>query len=175
MTRKVAGFTLIEAVVSLSVLSALAAIGLPSLTAFLEHQRTAAAMSSLVSQMSHARLAAVKYRHPTVLCPTVDGEHCLPGGDWTNGWMIFISRDKQLRPIVASDLLHIDLSPGNRNLRLYSSGRTHLRYLPDGRSAGTNLTINICDRQGQRLGAVIVNNVGRPRIERGPAGTACLD
>ena len=175
MAREVGGFTLIEAVVSLSVLSVLAVIGLPTLAAFLEQQRTEAAMSSLVSQMSHARLAAVKYRHPTVLCPTVDGEQCLPGGDWSNGWMIFIHRDKPLRPIVAFDLLHVDLSPGNRHLRLYSSGRSHLRYLPDGRSAGTNLTINICDRQGKRLGAVIVNNVGRPRTERGPAGTACLD
>lgn len=176
MARKTQGFTLVEVVSSLSILSILLAIGLPSLAAFLKQQRAAAAMSSLVSQMSHARLAAVKHRHPTVLCPSMDGEQCLPGGNWTHGWMIFVDRDDKRRPVRASDLLYIDLEPQSRGLRLHSSsGRSYLRYLPDGRSAGTNLTINICNDQGQRLGAVIVNNTGRPRIEWGTGETACRE
>jgi type IV fimbrial biogenesis protein FimT len=171
-----AGFTLVEAIVSLAVMTTLGTIVLPSLAALLEHQRAAAAMSSLVSQMSHARLAAVKHRRPTVLCPTFDGDTCAPGGDWSGGWMIFVNREVQMAPVQASDLLHVDLAPRNRNLRIRSSsGRSHLRYLPDGRSAGTNLTIHICNRTGGLLGAVIVNNVGRPRTERALQGTTCPD
>ena len=37
----------------------------------------------------------------------------------------------------------------------------------DGRSAGANLTISICSQDGAVLGRVIVNNMGRPRSERG--------
>ncbi|MBJ7574793.1 GspH/FimT family pseudopilin [Luteimonas sp. MC1828] len=173
MERKTAGFTLIESAVTVSVMSILVVLAFRPFVAFLEQQRAAATMASLVSQMSHARLAAVKHRHPTVLCPSVDGLQCLLGGDWSGGWMMFVDRDNLRRPSLPADVLQVELSPGTPHLRVYSStGRSHLRYLPDGRSAGANLTINVCTLQGMRVGAVIVNNAGRPRTERGQGG-AC--
>jgi len=68
----------------------------------------------------------------------------------------------------------VDLAPTSRHLRVVSTtGRQQLRYLPDGRSAGTNLTISICNPKGELLGAVIVNNMGRARSERPKVPTAC--
>lgn len=168
------GFTLIEVVTSLSVLSILLAVGLPAFSALLEHQRTSSAMAALVSQMSHARLAAVKHRRPVVLCPTTDGLRCDASRDWSNGWMVFVDRDEKRRPTRASDLLLLELSPRSTRLDIRSSaGRSHLRYLPDGRSAGSNLSIRICNPKGLKLGAVVVNNAGRPRTERAAPGTPC--
>ena len=68
----------------------------------------------------------------------------------------------------------IELLPLNPHLHIQSSsGRNHLRYLPDGRSAGSNLTIRICNQKGLLLGAVVVNNAGRPRTERARGDTPC--
>ncbi|MGY1459557.1 GspH/FimT family pseudopilin [Luteimonas sp. A534] len=174
MPRSPVGFTLIEVVTSLSVLSILLAVALPAFSALLEHQRTSAAMASLVSQMSHARLAAVKHRHPVVLCPSTDGLRCDTGGDWSNGWMVFVDRENRRRPTRAADLLQLDLLPRSTHLHIQSSaGRSYLRYLPDGRSAGSNLSIRICNRKGAQLGAVVVNNAGRPRTERSASDTPC--
>lgn len=174
MPRRPAGFTLIEIAASLSVLSILLAVALPAFSSLLEHQRASAAMASLVSQMSHARLAAVKHRHPVVLCPSIDGLRCDTGGDWSNGWMLFVDRDNLRRPTRDSDLLLLDRSPRSTRLHIRSSaGRSHLRYLPDGRSAGSNLSIHLCSGQGLHLGSVVVNNAGRPRTERAASDTTC--
>ena len=174
MPRSHVGFTLGEVGASLSVLSILLAVALPAFAALLEHQRTSAAMTSLVSQMSHARLAAVKHRYPVVLCPSIDGLSCDSGGDWSNGWMLFVDRENKRRPMRPADLLLVDMSPRSTHLHIQSSaGRSHLRYLPDGRSAGSNLSIRICNTKGFQLGAVVVNNAGRPRTERAAADTPC--
>ena len=174
MARKPDGFTLIEVMVTLSVLSLLLAVGLPAFAGLLQNQRAASALAALVSQMSHARLAAVKHRRPTVLCPSTDGASCATGGDWSQGWMMFVDRDGTRRPSQASDVLQYDPLPRSEHLRIRSSsGRNHLRYLPDGRSAGSNLTIHVCGSDGMRLGAVVVNNAGRPRTERARAGIPC--
>lgn len=173
MHRQASGLTLVETAVSVSVLSTLMAIGLPAFAHLLEHQRTSAALASLVSQMSNARLAAVKHRRPTILCPSTTGMRCTPGGDWSRGWIMFVDRGDRTGPTRPGDLLQSEAAPTNPRLRILgTAGRDHLRYLPDGRSAGSNLTLVVCDQRGARLGAVVVNNAGRPRTERGP-GPGC--
>lgn len=174
MSRKTKGFTLIEVVVTVSVMSTLLAVGLPAFVALLENQRTSAALASLVSQMSHARLAAVKHRKPTILCPSTSGTECDAGTDWSGGWLMFVERGDRTRPAKRDDILQAETVPTSRYLQIRSTaGRDSLRYLPDGRSAGSNLTIMVCNSRGRRLGAVVVNNAGRPRVERGPDGMAC--
>ncbi len=67
-----------------------------------------------------------------------------------------------------------DNIPLSRHLKLTSTaGRKQVRYLPDGRSAGSNLTISICNQKGELLSSVIVNNVGRARSSRPTTPTAC--
>lgn len=174
MHRKDAGFTLIEAVMGMAVLVILITVAIPSMGALLEHQRSSAAMNALVVHMSQARMSAITYRHPAILCPSADGAGCDAGGDWGNGWILFIDRNDNRRLDAGDDLLRIDPEPRGRHLRLVGTrGRPQLRYLPDGRSAGTNLTIHVCNRRGEKVGAVIVNNAGRPRTERPGQAASC--
>ena len=88
--------------------------------------------------------------------------------------MLFLDDDGNRKPDANEEILRVDLDPTSRHLRVVSTiGRQQLRYLPDGRSAGTNLTISICNNQQQLLGKVIVNNMGRPRSQRPKAATPC--
>ena len=88
--------------------------------------------------------------------------------------MLFLDDDGNRKPDIGEDVLHTDLKPTSRHLRVISNtGRKQLRYLPDGRSAGTNLTISICNPAGSLLGKVIVNNMGRPRSQRPKVPTPC--
>ncbi len=174
MRRPTKGFTLIELIVTVSIICILAGVAVPSLGTLVEHQRTSAAITSLTTHMALARMAAISRNRRAVLCPSADGEQCEPGTDWSRGWMLFLDDDGNRKPDANEEVLQVDLEPTSRHLRVASTtGRPQLRFLPDGRSAGTNLTISICNKQQQLLGQVIVNNMGRPRSELPKEPTAC--
>lgn len=168
------GFTLIELITTLAVLALLAGVALPPMQALIEHQRAAAAVSSLISHMQLARISAIERNRRTVLCPSSDGATCAAGTDWSQGWLLFLDEDGNRRPDGSDDILRMELTPTSRHLRIASSaGRQQLRYLPDGTSAGSNLSLSICNGHGLLLAKVIVNNAGRPRSERPPAAVTC--
>ena len=174
MQRSSRGFTLIELLTTTSIFAILAGISLPSFSQLIESQRTASAISSLQSHMALARMAAVSRNNRTVLCPTPDGQHCTNSTDWSTGWMLFVDENGNRKPDAGDDILRVEQQPISTHLRIASSaGRQQLRYLSDGRSAGSNLTINLCNQRGQLLGKVIVNNVGRPRSERYNGAAPC--
>lgn len=172
--RRNAGFTLIELATTLSVVAILAGIAAPSFAGFVERQRASAAINSLMTHMALARVSAITRNRRAVLCPSVDGRHCNAGTDWSVGWMLFMDDDGNHKPDGTDDVVRVDLDPTSRHLRVVSStGRAQLRYLPDGRAAGTNLTISVCNQRQELLGQVIVNNMGRPRSDRPKAPTPC--
>ena len=174
MQRKDAGFTLVEAIMAMSVLAMLAAVAAPPLVGLVERQRTAAATNSLTTHMALARMAAIVHRRPTILCPSTTGTACDPGSDWSNGWMLFIDTNHNRRPDAGDEILRVDLDPTSRTLRAPgTSGRPYLRYLPDGRSAGTNPTVSVCNLKGALLARVVVNNMGRARTERPKTPAQC--
>lgn len=175
MSPRQQGFTLIEAVTALAVLALLAGLALPSLSPLLEQQRARAAAQSLLTPMWLARSAAITHRRPVILCPTADGTHCDRGGNWNQGWMVFIDHHGDRQPASSQAILRQEQRrPSDRLLVAGTRGRTHLRYMPDGRSAGTNLTLDVCTRQGVRLARVVVSNAGRPRSERGGPSAPCV-
>ena len=57
--RRNAGFTLIELATTMSVVAILAGIAAPSFAGFIERQRASAAITSLMTHMSLARIAAL--------------------------------------------------------------------------------------------------------------------
>ena len=174
MRRQHFGFTLIELTITLAIIAILAGVAGPAMASFIEHQRATAAAASLTTHMQLARMAAVSRNRRAVLCPSSDGTSCAAGIDWSTGWMLFVDDDGNRKPDAGDDILRVDLEPTSRHLHVASTaGRQQLRYLPDGTSAGTNLTLSICSRNDELLGKVIVNNAGRPRSERPKMKTPC--
>lgn len=171
------GFTLVELVMVVAILLILLAIGVPALAPLVERHRAATAMSSLSTQMQLTRMAAISYRRPAVLCPSRDGSACDGGTDWGIGWLLFLDLDGNQQPDAADEILRNEPGPATGSgMRLVgTTGRPRLRYLPDGRSAGSNLTVSVCNAGGVLLGAVIVNNVGRPRAFRPVSPAPCPD
>ena len=168
------GVTLVEVVVCACVLSITAAIAAPSMGKLIERQRAIAANHSLIAHLAQARMTAITRSAPVILCPSRDGATCNAGTDWGDGWLLFLDRDGNRQPDHSDDIVGADNTPTSRHLKLTSTaGRKQVRYLPDGRSAGSNLTLSICNRQGEVLSRVIVNNMGRPRSERPKQAMAC--
>ena len=160
------GFTLIEAIMVMMIASIWLVIGIPSYQALMENQRVSSAMHLLSAHMASARSTAITYRIPTVVCPSDRAGGCRSDGDWSHGWLMFFDPDGNRRPDSLQDVLREENAPIHPSLRIVSSrGRPQLRYLPDGRSAGSNLSVRLC-RDDRLLGQVVVNNLGRVRTEK---------
>ena len=168
------GVTFVEVVVCACVLSITAAIAAPSMGKLIERQRAIAANHSLIAHLAQARMTAITRSAPVILCPSRDGATCNADTDWGDGWLLFLDRDGNRQPDTPGDIVRQDIHPASHHLRVVSSaGRRQVRYLPDGRSAGSNLTFSLCNAKGQLLAAVIVNNAGRARSERPKTPRAC--
>lgn len=168
------GITLIELVITLAVLAICISIAMPSMRVLIERHHAYAATSSLISHMAQTRMAAITHRQPAVMCPSMDGTSCTSDRDWSRGWMLFLDPDGNRMHSPGETIIRADLNPTSRHLTISSStGRTSLRYLPDGRATGTNLTISICNFHNELLGSVVVNNAGRPRSTSPNSNTPC--
>ena len=167
------GFSLIEALVIMAISAIGLLIGVPSYRTLMDHQRTSSAMHLLTAHMASARNTAISYRIPTVVCPSNRAGGCRTDGDWSQGWLMFFDADGNRQPDAREDVLRDENAPIHPSLRIVSSkGRPQLRYLPDGRSSGSNITVRLC-RNEVLLGQVIVNNVGRARSEMASGSKPC--
>jgi type IV fimbrial biogenesis protein FimT len=89
--RPAAGFTLIELMVTVSVLAVIVAMAVPSFRAILESQRMRAAAFDLMADLTLARSEALKrgaLPNPVTLRPTSgDADH------WESGWSVMVGTE----------------------------------------------------------------------------------
>lgn len=171
--RRANGFSLLEALTAMAVTAICLVLGVPSFQSLSERSRVDSAMYLLTAYAASARSTAISYRIPTVVCPSNGNGGCRADGDWSQGWLMFFDKDGNRRPDSPADILREENAHLHPSLRVVTSaGRHTLRYLPDGRSTGSNLRLRVC--RGDRLmGAVVISNTGRIRSERPPKPEPC--
>lgn len=172
-SKPASGFSLIEAATVTAIAAIGLVVGVPSYQGMVERQRTSSAMHLLTAHMASARSTAISYRIPTVVCPSDRAGGCRSDGDWSQGWLMFFDKDGNRRPDAREDILRDENAPIHPSLRIVSSkGLPELRYLPDGRSASSNISVRLCGND-KLLGVVIINNVGRVRSETMSGSSPC--
>jgi len=155
MKADAAGWTLIELLTVMVVLVIVAGVSVPSFMEIVERQRVDAMMQRLETDVALARHTAIARRQAVVVCPRDLAGGCRPGLDWSDGWLVFVEKTGHWGAV--GEML--GLAGGGAPLTVRAT-RPLLRYLPDGRSAGSNLTIYLCLR-GQIVLQQMVSNHGR--------------
>ena len=84
--NKQSGFTLIELMVTISILAILLGIGVPSFRTMIEESRIRSVSTDIVRALELARSEAVKRGTPITLCASSDQATC--SGTWVNGWLV---------------------------------------------------------------------------------------
>ena len=172
-TRPASGFSLLEALTIMAISAIGLIIGIPSYRGLAERQQVTSAMHLFTAHMASARSTAITYRIPTVVCPSNRSGGCRKDGDWSEGWLMFFDADGNRQPDAREDILRDENAPIHPSLRILSSkGRPQIRYLPDGRSGGSNISVRLC-RDDKLLAQVVVNNVGRIRSETFSGSRPC--
>jgi type IV fimbrial biogenesis protein FimT len=168
------GLTLVELAVTVAIAAVGLALALPAFHGVQQRTRAATARHSVTSALMTARSSAIMRRQPVTACPSADGIRCSGGRDWSQGWIVYHDPHRHPQPPSSTHVLRrFDaLSP---SLSMTSTvGRTLVRYQPDGRASGTNLSLRLCSsRDRQLLATVIVNNAGRARSETPSRSTPC--
>lgn len=171
--RGMAGLTLMELVVTMVVLAVTVTIAIPSFQGVVERTRTATVYHQLTASLMLARSAAITRSEPVVVCPSADGQRCRADRVWEAGWIVFPDPLRLGQPEDETDVLR-RTGPIDGGLQVRTGrGRPLVRYLPDGRASGSNLSLRVCRGEDELLARVIVNNVGRARTERTTGGTPC--
>ncbi|RYX92358.1 MAG: prepilin-type N-terminal cleavage/methylation domain-containing protein [Comamonadaceae bacterium] len=80
------GFTLIELMVTLALLSALMLVAVPSFIGFRKNSELTSTANNFVAALSAARGEAMKRSVPAIVIPA-------SGTDWSTGWIAFVDTD----------------------------------------------------------------------------------
>jgi len=91
MKSRPTGFTIVELMITLLVLSILMAAAVPTFRDFTRNNRVTAAQNNLVTAMSVARSTALRHSSDVVLCPVAtEGDIiCASNTDWSKGWLVW--------------------------------------------------------------------------------------
>ncbi len=87
------GFTLIELMVTLSVLVVLMALAVPSFQSMMASSNVTTTTNDLMATLAQARSNAVRRGARVTVCKSANGTQCTTSGDWEQGWIMFNDDD----------------------------------------------------------------------------------
>ena len=157
VTCRPRGFTVIELVVTVTVIAILAAIGVPSLRSFLQNNRNSSQAQSLILLLTMARNEALKrdIAAGIKVCPSADRQNCDPAGNWAEAWII----PDPVTPTNPPLQTGVPLSASNTITE--ATGQTSVVFLPSG-AALAPVAFRICDSRGAAFAREFeVNQSGR--------------
>ena len=144
------GFSMIELMVTLVVLSVIIVLAAPSFGEMLDSSRMAAAAGELTSDFSLARTEAARRGKRVTLCVSSDGATCSSSAtNWNVGWIVFadVVADGVLTASEGDELLRRrDAISSSGGLSFVSSGLTssgRVQFRPSG-AADSEGTFLLC-------------------------------
>lgn len=169
------GVTLVELIVTVSILSILATMAIPSFNMLVTNNRVASYANRFIGSLMLARSEAAIRGRRVVVCKSSDGANCVTTGNWAQGWIVFVDTDNDATVDSGEDILRVQSAlasgftlTGDTNVANYIS------YSSDGRGRlingnTQNGTISLCTTGSQR--AITLNAVGRAKINA--TGATC--
>ncbi len=157
------GFTLIELMITVSIMAILLAIAVPSFQNVALSSKLTSLSNNFVASAQLARSEAIKRNTEVTLCASSDGTTC--AGAWKDGWVVLAG---------GAVIYRQDILP-NGFLLVDAGGLTSLDFQPSGVGA-TAADLTLC-RSTPEVGSlqriIHVSATGRPGVEKVPGATSC--
>ncbi|HYC43575.1 MAG TPA: GspH/FimT family pseudopilin [Noviherbaspirillum sp.] len=164
--RSAKGFTLVELAVTLSVAAILFTVAVPSFVGLIRDMQITAATNEFFAAINLARAEAVQRGLRVDMVPA--GED----GDWTHGWVVFVDRNRNLRPD-GGDVILFRHGPTPNSMRITARlTDSTVQYLAYNGAGRTRTHDNAYRTQfgtftfelESKVRKIKLNFVGRPRI-----------
>ncbi|MEW6991287.1 GspH/FimT family pseudopilin [Colwelliaceae bacterium 6441] len=161
---KTNGFTLIEVLVALAILTSLIAIGIPSLIDFTVKIKVDNEISHLYRLLLTARNYAINTGKPTTLCPLGDTNQC--SDDWSKSLYVFTdpNDNKLFEPNNNEQVIMMKAAIPQQDKLQYGKNRIGVTYTSTGHLSGwgQNGTFKYCPKShANKSRGIIVATSGR--------------
>lgn len=158
------GLTLVETMVTVSIVAILAATAIPGMADLIRDTRRNASVSDIVTALNLARSESVRRGAAVTVCPSTNGVDCTGDVFWEKGWIVFADRNGNETVDGAETVLK--RWPARNDIATLRGARKKVVYRSDGFSAGYTDTLKVCDARGADYArSVIVSNTGRVRVK----------
>lgn len=164
--RRQRGVTLIELLVTMSILAILLAIAGPSFVAMIQDNRRATRINDLVTALNYARSEAIKRGDEVSVCRSASGTGCAAAGGWEQGYIVFTDSDNggDVDAGVDTVLRVFEALSGGGSLT--NNNQQVITYNASGFSPGEASSFTLCDLRGAaQARAIILSNQGRVRTD----------
>ncbi len=158
--KRSGGMTLIELLITLSIVAILAGLAAPSFNSMIASNRASSATGNLVSVINLTRAEAIARGATVSVCGSTDPAGSSPScdGSWEDGWVMYTGT------LSAATVLKV----GEANAHLSATGDALLLFNNRGRSVDASgtptarvFTASVCDGTLGKVYTVNVNTVGR--------------
>ncbi|MDP2786657.1 MAG: GspH/FimT family pseudopilin [Pseudomonadota bacterium] len=166
------GVTLIELLISISILAILLTVAVPSFQTSIVNNRLGTYSNALFSSLILARSEAIKRNKRVVVCKSSDGESCT--GNWGQGWIVFVDTNNDAT--VSSGEVIVQKSGALENN--YSlTGNEYIASYVSYSSEGVSKTVSgamqagtfeLCPPSPAPSGNgrnIVISSTGKPRVE----------
>lgn len=162
--RSSAGFTLVELMVTIAVLGALAVIAVPSFGSFIAGQQAKTGAHDLLLDLLYARSEAIKQNDKIYVTPT-------DTSDWAKGWAITSVAGKTYTDCETNSAGCLKLREPNAAVKFTAATVSSITYLRNGRvekpASGASINFTLCDQKGTSGVSrrhISLDLTGRPNI-----------
>lgn len=185
------GFTLIELMVTLSIVAILLSLSAP-LRDMVMNNRRAASVNEFIAALNFTRNEAITRGQRVSICRSLNQTSCANGTGWEDGWIIFLDSTTRgvidnpapwnpAPPPASGDVLKIHGPVNAATLRGNATVVDSISFSAGGSAFDSNGTVMVCDARG--LGSspnyfarrVVIAPAGRTRtVKPKPAdGSSC--
>lgn len=170
------GFTLIELMVTMSVLAILLAIAVPGFQGSIASNQLTGRTNDMVSALNLARSEAIRRGTRVTLCKSSTGTSCTASGNWEQGWIAFVDTTRTGTSTASVDsgetvLLVQQALTGTTTIKGSTNLANYVSYAADGRpktmgGSSVSGTLQACNSSSaltnsNRARSVNLSTVGR--------------
>lgn len=170
------GFTLLEALVVLALLALLLTLAAPGLGGLQQKHQMQGQAEQFQASLMLARSHALRLQQIVSVCLREKDPHksedCADSGSWSQGWVVFVDANGNAQREPTETVLLVQAAvPSWMTLQGNATVNRYVSYGPEGRSQSVSGafqagTLTLCSEGQSHVWRVVVNAVGKPRLEK---------
>ena len=141
-----AGFTLVELLVSITVMTLFMVLAIPSFMTFIQNNRVMAQMDEFANSLNYARTTALNQNITVAACPATAANSTTCGTNWNTGWIV-ITQPASGAPVLLATHMTGTNDPTLSSVTVSSPAATIVSFDSTG-LATSQANFKSCDSRG---------------------------